>query len=114
MSRRDIDAKTFHDSYFRSGISRVYGTVIVTMPTCGKCKGILAQGAELDRIFGGGYSVYTFNGEPEGLEVLQAIGVSSAPIAVYLGPDGKDTAKHFETIKELENFANSLESTLGD
>lgn len=114
MSRKDIDARLFADGYFGTGTDRHFGITIVTMPTCGKCKALLARAEELDATLPAGYCVYNFDGEDAGMAVLQDLGISSAPIAVYVGPDGKKTARHVESLKELDDFANSLESILGD
>jgi len=105
--RKDINSTQFYNGYFNESPDRFSGIAIVTMPTCGKCKAMLARSEELDSLLPDGYSVYEFNGDQDGLAVLQEMGISSAPIAVVAYGNGRRFSQHFESLKELDDFLKS-------
>lgn len=112
---KKIDGKMLKNSYFNTNESpKVSGILMITTPTCVKCKAILANEERLRETLPVGMFVYEFNGDEDGLSVLQDLGVATAPVMLYLGIKGEKAFKPITTISDLAEFVNRLDSMFSD
>lgn len=113
---KKIDGKTLKNSYFNTNESPkvISGIMMITTPTCVKCKAILANEERLRETLPVGMFVYEFNGDEDGLSVLQDMGVATAPVMLYLGLKGEKAFKPITTMSDLAEFVNGLDSMFPD
>jgi len=109
---KPITAIQLKNSYEKNGESPfVGGIIMITTPTCTKCKAILKDEEKLRELLPIGMFLYEYNDEEDGMKVLMDMKLSSVPIMLYVNTF--DDLRHFRTIsniKDLENFLVSLDS----
>lgn len=105
---KKIDGTELKNSYFNTdeGPKVLSGIIMITTPTCVKCKAILANEERLREILPLGMFVYEFNGDDDGLSVLQDMGVASAPVMLFLGIKGERAFQPISNISDLAEFVN--------
>lgn len=108
---KKIDGTHLANSYFNNGKTPwSSGVVLITTPTCVKCKAILSNEERLKEFLPVGMFVYEFAGDDDGLSVLQDMGVATAPVALYVGMKGEKAFRAISTVSELAAFVNELDS----
>ena len=113
---KKIDGKTLKNSYFNTNESPkvISGIIMITTPTCVKCKAILSNEERLKEVLPVGMYVYEFNGDDDGLSVLQDMGVATAPVILYLGLKEEKAFQPISNISDLAEFVNGLDSRFPD